>query len=178
MDDIDIQIIDMLQKNSRVSNVTLSKLGGLSAPPTLRRVRILEKSGIIEGYHANLNKKALGLNEHYWVNVILDSDDSDFDLFEKTCSSLDWIQSFYLLAASEVDYLIEVVTHSHAEYLDLMEKHIKPLVVSYKTFHVSRVEEKNCLPIQKERIPTFYHKSRGRPVTPKLNCDQPSINAY
>jgi len=60
LDAIDIKILRELQRDGRMTNVELAERVGISAPPCLRRVRKLEESGIIEGYHAMLNGPKLG----------------------------------------------------------------------------------------------------------------------
>ena len=60
LDTVDRQILSDLQDDGRMTNVDLAKRAGISAPPCLRRVRGLEESGIIRGYHADLDAEALG----------------------------------------------------------------------------------------------------------------------
>ena len=52
MDRIDQSILTNLQDNARISNVELASAVGLSPSACLRRVTLLEKAGIIDGYHA------------------------------------------------------------------------------------------------------------------------------
>ena len=54
LDPIDRKILSELQADGRMTNVELAKRVGISAPPCLRRVRTLEESGYIKGYHACL----------------------------------------------------------------------------------------------------------------------------
>ncbi len=54
LDDIDRRILRDLQDNGRITNVELARRAGISAPPCLRRVRVLEEAGYIHGYHADL----------------------------------------------------------------------------------------------------------------------------
>jgi len=51
MDKIDLKILRLLQENSKITNLDLSKKIGLSPAPTLERVKKLEQSGIIQSYH-------------------------------------------------------------------------------------------------------------------------------
>src|SRR3954453_24181800 len=60
LDAIDWKILRELQQDGRMTNVELSRRVGISAPPCLRRVKRLEEAGIIRGYRALLNAKALG----------------------------------------------------------------------------------------------------------------------
>ena len=55
LDDVDSQILSDLQGDGRMTNVELAKRAGISAPPCLRRVRALEDSGIVRGYHADID---------------------------------------------------------------------------------------------------------------------------
>ena len=61
LDIIDLNILRALQANSKITNIELSKVVGLSAAPTLGRVQKLEKLGIISSYHAKVNNGKLGL---------------------------------------------------------------------------------------------------------------------
>ncbi len=60
LDTIDWAILRELQADGSITNVELARRVGLSAPPCLRRVRGLEEAGIIRGYRALLDPKALG----------------------------------------------------------------------------------------------------------------------
>ncbi|MDA4808132.1 Lrp/AsnC family transcriptional regulator, partial [Enterobacter hormaechei] len=60
LDRIDIAILDCLQKDGRMSNATLAEKVGLSQSACSRSLDILEKTGVIRGYHASLSNKMLG----------------------------------------------------------------------------------------------------------------------
>ena len=62
LDKTDLKILRILQDEGRISNLDLSKKIGMSAPPTLRRVRELEKNGYIENITANLDAEKLGFD--------------------------------------------------------------------------------------------------------------------
>lgn len=61
MDQIGWKILELLQKDARISFAELGRKAGLSTPAVAERVRRLEEAGIITGYHASLNLKKLGL---------------------------------------------------------------------------------------------------------------------
>jgi len=61
IDDIDEQILAILQENARIANAEIARRVGLVASAVFDRVRKLEERGIIEGYAARINPKALGL---------------------------------------------------------------------------------------------------------------------
>ena len=60
LDPIDRKILAELQADGRMTNVELAKRVGISAPPCLRRVRTLEEAGLVRGYHADVDSRALG----------------------------------------------------------------------------------------------------------------------
>ena len=60
MDDIDRSLIAELQKDARVSYAELGRVVGLSAPAVAERMRRLEASGIVTGYHASIDLKKAG----------------------------------------------------------------------------------------------------------------------
>jgi DNA-binding Lrp family transcriptional regulator len=60
LDKIDFQILRLLQENSNITNLSLSKKIGLSPAPTLERVKKLEKNGVIRSYHAEVDPLSLG----------------------------------------------------------------------------------------------------------------------
>ena len=70
IDAIDRAIIEQVERNGRLTNVELAALVGLSPSPCLRRVRQLERTGIIAGYHARINPVAAG--RAFEVVVLID----------------------------------------------------------------------------------------------------------
>ena len=71
IDRTDKKILEILQKNAKITNAKLSHEIGLSPAPTLERVRKLEARGIISGYHAKLNMSKVGLGVSTFVMVSL-----------------------------------------------------------------------------------------------------------
>ena len=73
LDEIDRKILLELQSDGRMTNVELAKRAGISPPPCLRRVRRLEESGYIQGYHAQTDGQKLGWQIAFFVIVGLES---------------------------------------------------------------------------------------------------------
>lgn len=71
MDDIDRRIIDELQIDARRSNKDLAATCGVSPSTMLHRMRALETSGVIRGYHADIAPEALGRHVEALVSVRL-----------------------------------------------------------------------------------------------------------
>lgn len=59
-DRIDWKIIELLQRDARMTNTEVGKIVGLSQPAVTARIRLLEQAGVIEGYAARINPRALG----------------------------------------------------------------------------------------------------------------------
>ena len=69
LDEINLQILHILQKDGRVSNVDIARQVGLTPSATLERIRKLEAEGIIEGYYARLNPLLLDLDMMAFIFV-------------------------------------------------------------------------------------------------------------
>lgn len=75
LDQIDHKILRYLQEDARMTNADLADKVGLSPTPCLRRLRRLEADGIIKGYHAEINREALGVNVTVIILVKLERED-------------------------------------------------------------------------------------------------------
>jgi DNA-binding Lrp family transcriptional regulator len=69
MDSIDEQIVALLRENARRSFQDIGERVALSAPAVKRRVDRLEEAGVIRGYSAVLDHRALGWNTHAVVSL-------------------------------------------------------------------------------------------------------------
>ena len=109
LDAIDMRILAELQADGRITNVELSRRAKITAPPCLRRMRALEKAGYIQGYHADLNGKALGFAVTGFVFVGLSSQhDADLRAFEERVRSWPAVRECHMLSG-EVDFLLKCV---------------------------------------------------------------------
>ena len=108
-DDIDIRILALLQDNGRMTNVELAERVGLTAPPCLRRVRALEQSGAITGYHAALDPVALGYNLTVFAMVSLKSQaESDLQAFQQLVAEIPEVRECHMLNG-EIDFILKIV---------------------------------------------------------------------
>ncbi len=73
LDDIDLKILDILQKRGRTRRNDLAEAVGLSIPSVSDRLRKLEESGIIQGYFAKVDPKKLGKDITAFILVTVDS---------------------------------------------------------------------------------------------------------
>jgi Lrp/AsnC family transcriptional regulator, leucine-responsive regulatory protein len=106
LDAIDISILEALQGNGRLSNLELSQRVHLSPSACLRRVKHLEESGVIAGYVALLNPKAVGAHGTSFTIVNLETlGGNALDIFEQAVRAEPRILDCYYVAGSN-DYLI------------------------------------------------------------------------
>ncbi|HEX2593271.1 MAG TPA: Lrp/AsnC family transcriptional regulator [Rhizomicrobium sp.] len=109
LDSIDMRILSELQDDGRITNVELSRRAKITAPPCLRRMRALEKSGYIKGYHADLDPKMLGFEVTGFVFVGLNSQaDADLKKFEEQVRAWPTVRECFMLSG-EVDFILKVV---------------------------------------------------------------------
>ncbi|MGQ7847129.1 Lrp/AsnC family transcriptional regulator [Granulosicoccus sp. 3-233] len=108
MDKIDNRILAELQHNARLTNQELSERVGLSPTPCARRVRNLEKLGIIKGYSANIDESKLGFAFTVFVSVQLDRQIDDRLMnFENEIKLLPEVMDCWLMTGNR-DYLLRV----------------------------------------------------------------------
>ena len=69
LDRYDVQILNELQADARLTNTELAQRVGLSAAPCWRRVRALEEAGYIKGYHAEIDRHKIGLGVLAFVRL-------------------------------------------------------------------------------------------------------------
>jgi len=120
LDKIDIRILHDLQEDGRMTNVELAKRAGISAPPCLRRVRALEESGFINGFHADINARAMGYNVTVFAHVGLASQaEVDLEAFEELVRSWAEVRECHMLAG-ETDFLLKVVAEDWESYQEFL----------------------------------------------------------
>lgn len=116
MDEKDRQIIRMLQRDGRMSNQDLSDAVHLSPSPCLRRLRNLEKQGVIQGYSARVDARAYGLPITAFVRIRLERHDEATVLtFEKAVSRMDEVLECHVMTG-QTDYQLRVVIGSLEDY--------------------------------------------------------------
>lgn len=109
LDPIDRMILAELQADGRMTNVELAKRVGISAPPCLRRVRTLEETGYIRGYHAEVDPRLLGFEVQVFAMVGLHSQaEADLVAFEERCRSWPLVRECHMLNG-EIDFILKCV---------------------------------------------------------------------
>ncbi|MEX0318678.1 MULTISPECIES: Lrp/AsnC family transcriptional regulator [unclassified Ruegeria] len=140
LDEIDRKILAELQADGRMTNVELAKRVGISAPPCLRRVRTLEESGLIRGYHAEVNSRELGFEVQVFAMVGLDSQaEVELRAFEERCRNWPLVRECHMLNG-EVDFILKCVAPDLSSFQQFLTGELltTPNVASVKTSLVIR----------------------------------------
>ncbi|HEY4344244.1 MAG TPA: Lrp/AsnC family transcriptional regulator [Parvibaculum sp.] len=126
LDAIDLQILTELQADGRITNVDLSEKVGISAPPCLRRVRALEKAGLIHGYHADLNGKALGFEVTVFAMVGLHSQaEADLKSFEALVGTWPLVRECHMLNG-DIDFILKCVAPDLSTFQNFLTGELTP----------------------------------------------------
>ena len=135
LDQIDRRLLSELQNEGRVTNVELAHRVGLTAPPCLRRVRGLEESGVIKGYHAELDASKLGFAITVFALVSLKSQAEDsLRQFEDHMKDLPEVRECHMLNG-EIDFILKVVSKDLQSFQEFLTSKLTPApnVASVKT---------------------------------------------
>ena len=144
LDDIDLRIIDELQRHGRMTNVGLARRIGISAPPCLRRVRALEQAGFIAGYHANVDPALLGFGVTVFAMVGLHSQaEADLQAFEARVESWPEVRECHMLNG-DIDFILKCVAPDLASFQDFLTQKLTPApnVANVKTSLTIRQSKK------------------------------------
>lgn len=127
IDEIDRAILDQLQRDSSLSTADLAKRVGLSMSPCWRRIRRLEKAGVISRRVALLDRERLGLEVTVFANVKLSAHGrQSLPEFEAAIEGFDQIVACYVMTG-DVDYLLQVVTRDIRSYENFLRNHLLQL---------------------------------------------------
>lgn len=152
LDNIDLELIDCLQKNVSISIDELARRVGLTKTPCWRRVQKLEKSGIIKRKVALLNADMLDLKVSVFMQVKTSQHNREWlEEFSDTVSGFPEVAGFYRMAG-EYDYLLRVVVRDIAAYDDFYKRFIEVTSLSDVTSNFAMEEIKNSTELYLGRL--------------------------
>ena len=150
LDEVDLRILSCLQDNARLSNVELAARVGLSQAPCLRRVRTLEKRGIIKGYTALIDEPSVDLGVTVHIQVRLDLQVAKrFDRFESQIVGRPEVLECYLLTGA-TDYLLRVAVRDVAAYEKFLKESLSRMegvVSTHSSFGLRVIKRTTALPV-------------------------------
>ncbi|WP_298964699.1 Lrp/AsnC ligand binding domain-containing protein [uncultured Methylobacterium sp.] len=120
LDRIDRRILDILQRDGRITNLELAEQVGLSPTATSERFRRLQRDGYVTGFGARLAPGKLGLGLLVFVEILLDKTTPDvFDRFSAAVSRVPEILECHMVAGG-FDYLVKSRVRDMAAYRDFL----------------------------------------------------------
>lgn len=148
IDEIDQKILEILQEDGRISNAELARRINMSPPPTLERVKKLEKNGVIQSYVALADPAKLGLNCFTYVEVTLVRHGREgVERFMKAITGLDEVMECHHITGG-ADFLLKVASRDIPGYENFVlhkltalpeVQHLKTLVVLSTLKHETRL---------------------------------------
>jgi len=150
MDSIDRKILAELQNEGRLTVTELAQRVQLSVAPCHRRLRELERTGVIRGYRAVVDADAIGLGFEVLVNVTMDREDAaTIEAFEAGLAEVAEVRHAERLFG-DPDYLVRVVTSDLAAYQALRDQKLATLPGVQRltsTIVMKRIVDERPLPV-------------------------------
>lgn len=127
LDEIDLQILRILRDDARITSNDLAQRVHLSQSPCWKRVRRLEKMGLINGYHAGLNRRALGYGLMAFVMVEIEKqEDTNSAAFVQAVKAMEEVVMLHGIAGPQ-DFMLVVVTRDLDEYGQVLQRKLHRL---------------------------------------------------
>ncbi|NKM69333.1 Lrp/AsnC family transcriptional regulator [Rhizobium laguerreae] len=147
----DIRILKALQGDGRLTNQELAERVGMSTSPCWRRVKKLEEAGVIRGYQAVVDRRAVGLGVLAFVRVQIDTHSHDeAERFEREVDELEAVIACYSIAG-EADFLLQVVAadlDSYAEFAMTVIRRLPGIKEMHTMFVLKDIKASTILPVQ------------------------------
>lgn len=163
LDQIDYRILRALSDDGRISDVALGEAINLSSTAVARRRRILEESGVIEGYSAKLSLKALGFAGTVLVMVELGSQAEqllvEFEREVVKCPSV----SFCGFVSGDTDFMILIHVSSLDEYDKIYREELSNLP------HVAKIRSSFVLRevARRSNVPVIFERGKAGATGPR-----------
>ena len=109
LDSIDIQLLDLVQKDGRITIKSLAEHLNLSTTPVFERLKKLEKNGYIKHYSGILNERKLGLKQTVFINLTLKEHTRSYlERFVKEINTFPEVMECYRVTGN-FDFLVKVL---------------------------------------------------------------------
>lgn len=150
-DRIDARILEIVQKNNRLTSDVIGEMAGLSATACQRRLKRLRSEGIIEADISIVSPKAVGRPIQMLVLVTMERERSDIiDRFKKAIkSSAEIVNGFYV--TGDADFVLYVTATNMEEYEEFTRRffYVNPDIKGFKTMVVlDRVKSGFAIPVE------------------------------
>ena len=167
LDKFDIAILNELQANGRLTNADLAQRVGLSAAPCWRRVRALEETGYILGYHAEIDRQKIGLGVLAFVRIDADRNTGEAlrDMEEAIKKIPEVVACHYISGAGTFE--MQVV----ARDLDVFSQSARKVLINlpnvkdlHTSFSLGQVKDSSALPLGQLKPSSGKNFTRALPA--------------
>ncbi|GAA3526535.1 Lrp/AsnC family transcriptional regulator [Zobellella aerophila] len=152
LDRTDRRILELMQRNGRISNLELAERVGLSPSPCSRRVKALEEAGLIADHVTLLDAARLGLSLQAYIHISLDRHTPDrFEAFDKAMADFPEVLECDLITGTDADYQLKVVVRDMEHYQQFLLGKLTRLegVTGVRSsFVLRRIKRETALPLE------------------------------
>jgi Lrp/AsnC family leucine-responsive transcriptional regulator len=152
LDATDLKILEILQADARTANTEIARQVGLVPSAVLERIRRLEKKGIIEGYTARVNPKALGLGLAAYVAVRVDGRAGDQETAARALAKVPEVLEVHYVAGEDC-LLVKVRAAGTEELGQLLRDRfgkISTIKSTRTTIVLGTLKETSALPVNEQ----------------------------
>ena len=156
LDDTDLRILDVLQREGRITNAELASRINLSPAPCLRRLQRLEREHVITGYGARVDPERVGLGLQAFVRIQLEKHDTrTIERFSQRVARLNEVVACFALTG-DLDYLLHVHVAGLDDFARFLNKVLAAGVVAdvNSSFVLNVVKQGHGLPIPRRAAAT------------------------
>lgn len=150
--EVEVVILEHLQRDARLSSAELAEKLSLSNTPVWRRIKKMQETGLIEGYHAHLNAQMLGLGIETFLSIsVHDHDEKNIREFTAAVEAIEEIVSCYMVSGRG-DFLLRVVSrdmNSYAEFVNRVAAKLPGVREISSSFVLRTLKPYSGLPIRK-----------------------------
>ena len=147
---IDRKILRALQEDGRMTVQAIAELVGLSASPCLRRIRQMEQAGIIAGYSASVDQKAVGLPVSVFISIKLERQRAaELDAFGAAIGRWPEVMECYLMTG-QFDFLLRVVCadlEAYEQFLRARLTQVAGVASIESSFSLGQIKQSRVLPL-------------------------------
>jgi Lrp/AsnC family transcriptional regulator len=151
LDAIDRRILDCLQHDASLSTAEIADRVGLSTTPCWRRIQNLERTGVIRGRVALLDRERLDLGVDVFVSLRISRHSEDWlEAFTRAVDAFPEVVEFYRMSG-DVDYLMRVVVADIKAYDAFYKRLIRHADIAdvSSSFAMERIKYTTALPLDR-----------------------------
>lgn len=157
LDEIDGKILELLQKNGRITTKDMAQELNLSSTPTFERVKKLEKAGIIDHYAAVLNTDKLGKTLHAFAHISLKDHSKELvQQFTHQITQIPQVQECHYVTGDS-DFILKILLNDMEDYREFMMNQLFDMsnIAKVESFLSLSVLKKSAfIPINKDTSST------------------------